>query len=151
MQMKTIIFLLVNLSFVMSLHAQQSFTKDQQQVQQTVINLFDALSNRDSVGLKNACAADIVLFENGSTWNADKLIQKAITLNTSTDFKRTNKIDFINTTVNDNTAWASYNLHSEIAGNDKLSTIHWLETVVLVKDDKNWKIKVLHSTLIKRN
>jgi ketosteroid isomerase-like protein len=68
------------------LQAQQLLTKDQQEVQQTVIKLFDALSNRDSVSLKNYCAADIVLFENGSIWNADTLILKAITLNTATRF-----------------------------------------------------------------
>lgn len=120
-------------------------------MQQTVIKLFETLSNRDSVSLKKYCAADIVLFENGSIWNVDTLILKAITLNTSTDFKRANNIDFISTTVNKNTAWATYNLHSEITRNGKQANVQWMETVVAVKERKKWKIKVLHSTLIKRN
>ncbi len=133
------------------LQAQQLLTKDQQEVQQTVIQLFEALSNRDSVSIKNYCTADIALFENGSIWNADTLILKAITLNTSPDFKRINNIDFINTTVDGNTAWATYHLYSEITRNGKQSTVQWMETVVAIKERKKWKIRVLHSTLIRRS
>ena len=133
------------------LQAQQSPTTSQQAVQQTVIKLFDALSDRDSVSLKNYCTTDITLYENGSNWNIDTLILKGITLNTATDFKRINKIDFISTTVNENTAWATYHLHSEITKNDKHATVQWVETVIAVREKKSWKIKVLHSTLIKRS
>ena len=147
---KKITLLIITITLSPFLQAQQLLTKDQQEVQQTVIKLFEALSNRDSVSLKNYCDADIVLFENGSIWNADTLILKAITLNTATDFKRINNIDFINTTVNRNTAWATYNLHSEITRNGKQATVQWMETVVAIKESKKWKIKVLHSTLIKR-
>lgn len=133
------------------LKAQQQLTKDQQEVHQTVINFFGALSNRDSVSLKNNCTADILLFEHGSTWNADTLILKAITLNTATDFKRINAFDFINTTVANNTAWATYNLQSEITRNGKQSSVQWMETVIATKEKQKWKIKVLHSTLIRRS
>ncbi len=149
--MKKINLLIFTISLSTFVQAQQLLTKDQQEVQQTVIKLFEALSNRDSVSLKNYCTPDIALFENGSIWNADTLILKAITLNTATDFKRINNIDFINTTANRNTAWATYNLHSEITRNGKKVTVQWMETVVVIKERKKWKIKVLHSTLIKRN
>ena len=116
------------------LKAQQQVTKDQQEVHQTVINFFGALSNRDSVSLRNNCTADILLFETGSIWNADTLIFKAITLNTATDFKRINTFDFINTTVTNNTAWATYNLHSEITRNGRQSSVQWMETVIVIKE-----------------
>ena len=112
--------------------------------------MFDALSNRDAVKLKLYCADDLTLYEYGLAWNMDSLITRAVTLNTASDFKRTNAIDFINTTVNGNTAWAAYHLHSEITRDAKHSTVEWLETVVVVKEKNRWKIKVLHSTLIKR-
>ena len=76
---------------------------------------------------------------------------KAITINTAPDFKRINSFDFINTTVDNNTAWVTYNLHSEITRNGKQSTVQWMETVIVIKEKQKWKIKVLHSTLIKRN
>jgi hypothetical protein len=47
-------------------------------------------------------------------WNLDTLILKAITLNQSADFKRTNTFDFINTTADKNTAWVTYHLNSVI-------------------------------------
>jgi len=137
--------------FSTMLQAQQPPTKNQRQVQQTVINFFESLSNRDSVSLKNYCTNDIVLFENGKIWNADSLILKAITLNTASDFKRTNTIDFISTTVHGNIAWATYNLHSLMTRNGKQSTVQWMETVIAIKEKKRWKIKVLHSTLINRS
>jgi len=149
--LKKIIILILTIYFSTLLLAQQPLTKDQQEVNQTVINLFEALSNRDSVSLKNNCTADILLYETGSIWNADTLILKAITLNTAIDFKRINTFDFINTTVSENTAWATYNLHSEITRNGKKATVQWMETVIVVKEKQKWKIKVLHSTLLSRN
>ena len=149
--MKKIVLLIITISLSSLLQAQKPLTKDQKEVQQTVIKFFDALSNWDSVNVKNYCTADIALYENGSIWNADTLILKAITLNTATDFKRINNIDFINTTINRKTAWVTYNLHSEIIRNGKQATVQWMETIIEVKENKKWKIKVLHSTLIKRN
>jgi hypothetical protein len=149
--MKKITALLLAISFTGLITAQQQLTKDQQAVQQTVIKMFDALSNRDSVGLKIYCAADIALYENGQAWNIDTLINKAIVLNTATDFKRTNTFNFINTTVNKDVAWTTYNLSSTFLMNGKQGLVQWMETVILVKEKERWKIKVLHSTLIKRN
>jgi ketosteroid isomerase-like protein len=149
--LKKIIILILAIYTSILLPAQQQLTKDQQEVHQTVINFFEALSNRDSLSLKDNCTADILLFETGSTWNADTLILKAITLNTATDFKRINTFDFINTTVTENTAWATYNLYSEITRNGKQAAVQWMETVIIIKEKQKWKIKVLHSTLIKRN
>jgi len=148
--LKKIIILILAIYISTLLHAQQQLTKDQQEVNQTVINFFEALSNRNSADLKDNCTVDILLFENGSIWNADTLILKAITLNTATDFKRINTFDFINTTVAVNTAWVTYNLHSEITRNGKQSTVQWMETVIVIKEKQKWKIRVLHSTLIRR-
>jgi len=76
---------------------------------------------------------------------------KAITLNQSADFKRINSFDFINTNVDKITAWVTYRLQSVVTKDGKLATVQWLETVVLVKAKKQWRVKHLHSTLIKRS
>jgi ketosteroid isomerase-like protein len=145
-------FLIVSLLLISALaaNAQEKLSENQKAVRQTIANVFDALSTRDSVSLKKYCAKDILLFEYGQVWNLDTLIRKAIKRNTASDFKRINTIEFLYTTVDKNTAWASYNLHSEITSAGKQSTVHWLETVVLVRQKKKWRLKVLHSTLIKR-
>lgn len=147
--MRKISTFLLTILFSAALQAQLPLTSGQQAVQETVIKMFDALSNRDSLQLKLYCAADIALYEYGEAWNLDTLINKAISLNTATDFKRINTINFINTTISNKVAWATYNNQADITMNGKHITKKWLETVVLVKEDKRWKIKVLHSSLIK--
>ena len=147
--MRKISIALSILLFSAAVQAQQPLTSDQQSVQQTVIKVFDALSNRDSMSLKLYCTDDVRFYEYGQTWNMDTLINKAIRLNTATDFKRINTIDFVNTTISNKVAWATYNNQAEITMNGKQRTVKWLETVVLVKKKKRWKLKVLHSTLIK--
>ncbi len=129
----------------------QTVTTEQIAMQHTVINMFDALSNRDSVRLKAYCTANITLYEYGQVWNMDTLILKAITQNQSAGFKRTNHFEFINTTVDKNSAWVTYRLQSVINREGKTVTVQWLETVTLAKEKKQWKIKHLHSTLIKRS
>lgn len=149
--MKNISLLFIAISMPVILVAQEALTESQQAVQQTVIKLFDALSNRDSVSLKKYCTADITLYEYGQVWNIDTLIQKAITQNKAADFKRTNTFDFINTTADKTTAWITYRLLSVMNRDDKQGTVQWLETVVLIKEKNQWKVKHLHSTLIKRS
>jgi len=149
--MKKISFLSFVFSISALLPAQEQLTKDQHMAQQTVVKMFDALSNRDSISLKSYCTTDVTLYEYGQVWNIDTLILKAITLNQATDFKRTNSFDFINTTADKNTGWVTYRLQSAITRDGKKSTVQWLETVVLVKEKNQWKVKHLHSTLIKRS
>ena len=148
---KKITLLLIAFLFSTVLMAQEQLTISQQEVQQTVIKMFDALSNRDSSSLKNYSTEDITLYEYGQVWNIDTLILKAITLNQSADFKRINSFDFINTNVDKITAWVTYRLQSVVTKDGKLATVQWLETVVLVKAKKQWRVKHLHSTVIKRS
>jgi len=149
--MKKTTFLLIAIVSAGLMNAQNQLSKNEQTAQQTIIKLFDALSNRDSISLKAHCTADITLYEYGQVWNMDTLILKAITLNQSADFKRTNNFEFINTSVDKTTALVNYHLQSVIIKDGKQATAQWLETVALVKERKQWKVKHLHSTLIKRN
>jgi hypothetical protein len=149
--MKKIILFLIAIVLTGQLYAQRQSTANQQAVQQTVVKLFQALSNRDSISLKAYSTADISLYEYGQVWNIDTLILKAITLNQSADFKRTNSFEFLQTTLDKNMALVNYRLQSVIIKDSKQTTVLWLETVVLVKKNKQWKVKHLHSTLIKRS
>ena len=145
--------LLVLIAFCISVNtviAQEQLTESQKAVQHVVIKLFDALSNRDTNALRSACTSDVILFENGMVWNIDTLVQ-GVRMNQATDFKRINTIDFINTKVEKNIAWTTYNNQADITRNGKHILIKWMETVILVKEEKTWKVKVLHSTLIKRS
>lgn len=142
---------LITIVLTGQLYSQNQVYRKEQAAHQTIIKLFDALSNRDSIGLKYYSTADITLYEYGQVWNMDTLILKAITLNQSADFKRTNSFEFINTTADENMGWVTYRLQSIITRDGKETTAQWLETVVLVKEKRQWKVKHLHSTLLKGN
>lgn len=149
--MKKIAFLTITFSATTFLHAQQLFSKKQQKIQQTVVKMFQALSDRDSINLKYYCSPDITLYEYGQIWTIDSLIRKTIVMNQSADFKRTNTFDFINTETDKTTAWVTYRLSSVITRDAKETVMQWLETVVVSKQKKLWKVKHLHSTLIKKS
>lgn len=144
------VLLILAISLSSFSQAQQHFTNDQIEVQHVVVKMFEALSNRDSVLLIAYCSADITLFEYGQIWNIDSLINKAIILNTAVDFKRTNTFEFISTEIENDMAWVCYRLTSIITKDSKQTSVQWLETAVLAKKKNQWKVRHLHSTLIKR-
>jgi hypothetical protein len=141
----------ISLISVFYLRAQVKLTENQQLVQKVIIDTFQALSDRDTDKLKSNCTPDLLLLENGIVWNLDSLTQKNNQNKAITEFKRINKIGFIETKVWNNIAWTTYNNQAEVSKNGQHSLIKWLETAVLIKEGKIWKIEVLHSTLIKRS
>ena len=149
--MKKITILIIAVSITVFVQGQQRFSKEQKELQQTVVNMFEALSNRDSMALKSYCLPDVTFYEYGQIWNIDTLIRKAITMNQSADFKRINTFDFISVETDKTKAWLTYRLSSVITKDSKETVIQWLETVVLAIQEKQWKVKHLHSTLIKRS
>lgn len=141
------VFLFLFVMTVASLaEAQQNANVDQHAVEQTVINLFDALSNRDSILLKANCTPDILLFENGQVWNLDTMMRIVISLKKMDDYKRINKIEFIHTEIHNDVAWVTYHNQADITVNGKHRVVKWVETVVLINEKNKWKIKILHST-----
>lgn len=149
--MKKTIILTIAIFSAAILQAQQQLSREQQAIQETVVNMFKALSDRDSIALTYHCSPDVSLYEYGQVWNLDTLIRKAIRMNQSADFKRTNTFEFISTEPGNSSAWVTYRLNSVITKDSIKTTNQWLETVVLAKQKKQWKVRHLHSTLIKKS
>lgn len=144
--MKIIAIIYLAISIPGLLKAQEKQVTDTHDVQQAVINLFDALSNRDTFMLKANCTADILLFEDGKVWNIDTMMRAVITLKKLNDYTRINKIEFLHTEIHNNVAWTTYDNQAEINSNGAYRKVKWVETVILEKDKEKWKIKLLHST-----
>ena len=129
--------------------AQVKLSTDEIQVQKTLTELFQSIADRDTAMLKNSCTADIILLENGLVWNLDTLVQKVLQ-SRAKDFKRINTLGFIETKVKGNFAWVTYNNQAEIIRNEQhITFVKWLETTILIKEANGWKVRVLHSTLLK--
>jgi SnoaL-like domain len=141
--------LFIALLFTATVHAQT--TSAQEQIQKTIENLFTALTNADTIAMKTFATSNVRFYEYGEIWTMDTLIHKVMLTKSISGFKRTNKFEFINTTINKNIAWTTYYLHSAITRNGKDELVKWMETVVLIKDKKQWKVDVLHSTRLPKN
>ncbi len=126
--------------------AAQTPTKEQQAVQQTIENMFTALSHSDTSALKMYVTRDVNFLEYGQIWNIDTIVHKAMLGKTIPDFNRINSFKYVSTTINQKTAWVTYYLQSTITKGGKEEIVKWLETVILIRSRNFWKINVLHST-----
>ncbi|HRG79238.1 MAG TPA: nuclear transport factor 2 family protein [Cyclobacteriaceae bacterium] len=140
----------INLVFLIMLMtttlAAQTPTKEQRAVQQTIENMFTALSHSDTSALKMYVTEDVNFFEYGQIWNRDTIVHKALLGKTIPDFKRINSFEYVSTNINQKTAWVTYYLQSTITKRGKEEIVKWLETVILIRNGNQWKINVLHST-----
>jgi hypothetical protein len=130
-------------------HAQTT-TKEKQAVQHTVEKMFKALGEADTAALKTYVTDDVNFYEYGQVWNLDTLIHKVMLSKAIPDFKRTDRFEFVKTTIQQNTAWVTYYLQSVFIRNGKEEIVNWMETVILINEKKNWKISVLHSTRLSK-
>ena len=142
---------LVFIALLLSASANTQTTQAQKTVQQTVVNMFATLTIADTAALKTFVTANVHFYEYGQVWTIDTLIQKVIQSASAPGFKRTNSFEFVSTTIHKNTAWVTYYLQSTFTRNGKEELVKWIETVILIKEKKQWKINVLHSTRLPKN
>ena len=147
--MRTYLFILLVLLSVTAVA--QKANKAQLAVQHTVEKMFATLTNADTAALKTFVTPHVRFYEYGQVWTIDTLTQKVMQSKSIPDFKRTNSFQFVNTSINKKTAWITYYLESTFTRNGKEELVKWMETVVLVKEKKKWKINVLHSTRLPKN
>jgi ketosteroid isomerase-like protein len=129
----------------------QHMTGEERAVQQAIEKMFAALTKADTTALKLFCTGDVKFYEYGQIWTMDTLIQKLMQTKSIPDFIRNNSFEFVSTTINKKTAWVTYYLQSTIYRNGKEEIIKWMETVILLKEKKQWRINILHSTRLVKN
>ena len=143
----TLLGVLLVLYFPSAAWAQQAPSTEQKIAQAAVVGLFDALAELDAEKARSFCTAGVTLLESGKIWNFDSLALRIGTQKTKTaDFKRVNKLDFIDTRISNETAWIAYSNQASITSSGKTIIVKWLESVVLKKSSNGWKIDLLHST-----
>jgi ketosteroid isomerase-like protein len=130
-------------------NAQPTSAGEEQNIQQTIINLFEGFSAFDTNQIISYCTKDVKILEDGVIWNADSLRLK-ISQGKSRNIKRVNTITFVQTQVQGKVAWTTYHNQANITVNGKQVTRKWLESAVLIKEGKEWKVSLLHSTVIEQ-
>ena len=123
---------------------------EEQKVEQVVHLVFEALSEGNIVKMEQAVTPDVKILETGEIWTLDTM-RSYFRKPRPADFKRVNKLDFFQTEVRNKMAFVSYHNTADIHANGNDKTVKWLESAVLIKDDKIWKVKMLHSTRLEKN
>ena len=143
-----ILFFLLFLVSTTTLFAQKQ--TDQQQVQQILRLVFEAFSEGSVAKMEQALTPDVKILETGEVWTLDTIRSYFARLRPA-DFKRINTLDFFQTEVEGKMAFVSYHNTAAIHANGKDRMVKWLESAVLVKQGKSWRVKMLHSTRLETN
>ena len=109
-----------------------------------VQDLFAAMSAIDHARMKNAVTKDFQLLEAGEDWDMSDLIK---VINPS-EYKRRNFFNVVRTEISGNIAWMSYWNKATFTKGETQEAVAWLESAVMVKENEQWKIQMLHSTKI---
>lgn len=108
----------------------------------------DVLTQFKAEKITDYFTEDFILIENGEIWNNDSTrnyVERA-KLRTP-QAKRENRFDYFSIEVKGNIAWVSYHNYATFTTeNSPPRKIHWLETVIAVKTDKGWRIRLLHNS-----
>jgi hypothetical protein len=116
-------------------------------VQETINTFFKAFSEGDFKYIKQTSTKDFLLLEQGMIWNLDTLKNK-LAKPKPAGFSRKNRFEFFETRLTGKRAWVGYHNYADLETAAGKRTIHWLESAVLVKEKKSWKLEMMHSTRV---
>lgn len=123
-------------------------TKAQKQkVEKTLHAFFEAFDNYNYKRFRDLTTGEFVLIENGSVWSLDTSL-KTLKNYESKGAKMVHKLSDIETTVEGSTAWMTYSNSGVITVGGQKRPMEWTESAVFTKRDNEWKLAMLHSTVV---
>ena len=129
--------------------AQKAGAADSTLFKKIILHSFDDIFSSWKLDkIEDYYTPDFTILEVGVVWNKDSLVQLlSKRLASGETIKRTNRISLLYFETEGNTAWGSYYNDAVISRNGGPErSVRWLESAVMVKDNKGWRIKMLHST-----
>jgi ketosteroid isomerase-like protein len=137
-------FLILFVLGVLGVNAQQ---KNIKAVQETINTFFKAFSEGDFKYIKRTSTVDFLLLEQGMIWNLDTL-QNKLAKPKPAGYSRKNRFEFFETRITGKRAWVGYHNYADFETAAGKRKIHWLESAVLIKEKKSWKLEMMHSTIV---
>ncbi|MTB50017.1 hypothetical protein [Lewinella sp. W8] len=130
--------------------------EDQAAVHQLIQDIFDNIwSGTDTSYVGRYHTEDFVLLEHGEVWTNDTIrnyqLRKAANAQPDAPARK-NSFSFFRTEQNGDEIWTAYHNygHWVNAAQDTVSAYEWLESVVAVRTDNGWKLRMMHSTRVGR-
>jgi ketosteroid isomerase-like protein len=121
---------------------------DSAAVKQVVRDVYSVFyADRDKQKYRSLLTEDYLLLDKGEVLDVEGDL--ALIPAPGSDYKRTDAFDFRSVKIHGDTSYAVYFLRSEIA--DKKNgarNAEWLESAILRRDGKRWRMALLHSTRI---
>ena len=111
---------------------------------QPVKELFAAMSRHDGQAMQETSTADFQLLEHGEVWTMQKLVEAVQPK--GKPYQRKNFFQQIRSRQKGNVAWISYWNKAEIIREQNVRTVVWLESAVVVQEQDQWKVQLMHST-----
>jgi hypothetical protein len=114
-------------------------------VQQTLIELYRAASNRDAARYRALCTRDFQRLERSELMNIDRVIS-SFTETPDNRNRRTDRLNFRSTRVVGNTASVVYVRTSTVKSDGSVEQSRWEESAQLVRGAGRWRVSLVHST-----
>lgn len=148
--------LFVGLFCCAQVSAQKIKPKELKQAQQLIQDCFDTIwSACDTSAIHTFHTKDYLLLENGLVWTNDSVRQYQIREKQNSlknKYVRKNKFEFIKSEKRGKSIWLAYhNYATWKKGEEVLGEAHWLESAIVIRSGKSWKIELLHSTPVGNN
>lgn len=118
---------------------------EEEKVEETLKTFFNSISNYNYEGIREVTSDDFILIENGPVWNTEKFINFIKQFESDATFSY--EFSFIQTSVEGSTAWMVYKNNGIMNMDDQQRHFDWTESAVFSKENDQWKIKLLHSTM----
>lgn len=143
----------VILTFLLLFVTSFSFAQDKEEdilsLRKLVEDSFqDILTDLKSEKIADYYTDDFILIENGEIWNTDSVLNYLEKARLRTPKPtRENRFDFFKMEILEDVAWVSYHNYATFTTqNSAPRVIHWLETIIAVRTEKGWRIKLLHNS-----
>ncbi|MGB3591569.1 MAG: nuclear transport factor 2 family protein [Nonlabens sp.] len=127
--------------------------KDVQLVEELVQNIFDEVwGAMDTTAVEKYHTNDFLLLEHGEVWDNNRIKDWAVRARASSaGMKRINSFERIKYSIAGDKIWLAYHNYATIKRDTTARKLQWLESVVAIKEEHQWKLELMHSTRVNLN
>ena len=146
--MRIIAFFVCVSFFALSCNPKRDAHSKKEELINLVTTYYDALARIDTATLKRISTANFVLFDDGEQYNNETAIEMVLQLPA---FKARFSFDSVNAYIDEEYASMYYIRNATFSMNDSVfSPLRFLENATFVKEEDDWKIRFIHSSLKKQ-
>ena len=144
--MKINILSLIILIALLSCHSDDG-SQPKEELKKVLTAYYDALAKKDTQEINKLTTGNFVLFEDGLTYDNKSSIRA---IQKMPPFTASFSIDSLNAHIDKGNASAYYTRDANFIFQDSVhTTIRFLESATFKKENNNWKLRFLHSSVRK--